>query len=301
MLEFERLDPAFDRIIPPAPRFEWMSTDCLRGEGPVWDAAAGYLLWSDFVGGKIFKWVPGEGVSIFMDPSEHSNGLTFDPEGRLVAAGAGTRNILRMERDGSITELASHYQGKRINAPNDLVVRSDGSIYWSDTIGGALSRPGMSGQDVQRYLDFTSILLRRPDESVVVARQDFGNPNGLAFSPDESLLYVADTRRRHIRVFQVAPDGSLSGEDVFYQDTCEEPGIPDGMKVDSEGNVYCRAGGGVHVISPAGRLLGRILADRCTNLAWGDADWSTLYIVGHSFFYRVPTGVRGIAVGRVPG
>lgn len=211
MLEFERLDPEFDEIIPPAPRFEWMSTPCLRGEGPVWDAVHGSLLWSDFVGGKIFKWVPGEGVSTLMDPSGHANGLTFDPQGRLTAAGAGTRNIWRLEHDGTITELASHYQGQRINAPNDLVVRSDGSIYWSDTIGGALSRPGMSGVDVQRYLDFTCIFLRRPDGTLVPQREDFGNPNGLAFSPDESLLYVCDTRRRQIHSFHVAPDGGLSG------------------------------------------------------------------------------------------
>jgi gluconolactonase len=298
VLEFERLDPEFSRVIPPAPRFEWMSTACQRGEGPVWDASAGCLLWTDFIGGKILKWTPGEGVTTFMDPSWHANGLTFDSQGRLLAAGAGTRSIWRREHDGSITHLASHYEGKRINAPNDLVIRSDGSIFWSDTIGGALSRPGMSGEDVQRYLDFTSIMLRRPNGTVLPVRQDFGNPNGLAFSPDETLLYVADTRRRQIRIFTVSEDGGLSGEDVFYQDTCEEPGILDGMKVDQEGRVYCRGGGGIHVISPKGRLLGRILAERCTNLAWGDADWRTLYVVGHSFFYRVPTNSTGVPVGR---
>ena len=299
MIDFDRIEPEFDRIIPREPHLEWIPTECIKGEGPVWDAQAGWFLWSDMVGNKIYRWVPGEGVSVFMDPSNHSNGLTLDPQGRLTAAGYGSRNIWRREHDGTTTELATHYDGKRINGANDIVTRSDGSIYWTESTGGIL-HVGMSepGYDVQPYFDERPVFLLKPDGSLAPATDDLEGPNGLAFSPDESRLYIDDLRRRQIRIYDVAVDGTLSNGALFYEDAGDDTGNPDGMKVDVEGNVYCKASGGVHVISPEGKLLGRILVEPASNLAWGDADWQTLFIVGGPLVFRVRTEIPGVPVGR---
>lgn len=275
---------------------ERIPTGGLVNEGPVWNAREGFLLWSDIVGDRISKWTPGQGITPFLDPSGHSNGLTYDRQGRLVAAGYGARSIWRLDPDGSIVVLASHYQGKKIHCPNDIVVKSDGSIYWTESTGG-LFHPGMCGDDVQQYLDFKAVFRLSPDGSELTpVAMDFEGPNGIAFSPDESLLYVNDTRRRHIRAFDVLPDGMLADGRVFYEDRGQEPGVPDGMKVDVEGNVYCRASGGIHVISPTGKLLGRIRIAQITNLGWGDADWRTVYVTGHSDIYRFRLNVPGIPV-----
>ncbi|HWP60178.1 MAG TPA: SMP-30/gluconolactonase/LRE family protein [Candidatus Acidoferrales bacterium] len=295
MLDTDREAPGFERIVPKDSRLERIPCDCIFGEGPVWNARKGYLLWTDIAGDKILKWTPGEGVSTFLHPSGHANGMTYDREGRLVVAGYGSRTIWRMEHDGRIVILASHYQGKKISTPNDIVVRSDGSIYWTDSFG-ALSHPWFAGDDVQRYLDFCPVFRLLPDGSgPEVVADDFESNNGLAFSPDESLLYVNDTRRRDIRVYDVERDGSLKNGRLFYQMEKEGSG-PDGMKVDIEGNVYARGPGGIHVIDPRGNLLGRIKLNDFSNMAWGDADWKTLYVTGHAEVYRMRLGIAGVPV-----
>jgi gluconolactonase len=292
----EAVAPELERLISSDVQVERIPADCIFAEGPLWNARESYFLWADIVGDKILQWTPGKGISVFLKPSGKANGLTYDRQGRLLVAGWGSRSVWRLEPDGSITTLASHYQGRRINTPNDIVVKSDGAIYWTDPTG-ALFIPGMCGEDVQQYLPFQGVYRLSPDGSTVTAIVDDGeNPNGLAFSPDESLLYVNDTTRRHIRVFDVQPDGSVQNGRLFYQDTGDEPGNPDGMKVDSEGNVYCTGAGGVRIISPAGKLLGTIKLHPVTNMAWGDADWKTLYVTGRSEVYRVRCNVPGIPV-----
>jgi gluconolactonase len=155
----------------------------------------------------------------------------------------------------------------------------------------------MPGEDVQRYLDYCAVFRLSPDGATITpVVTDFANPNGLAFSPDESLLYINDTTRRHIRVFDVQPDGSLANGRLFYQDEGSEPGNPDGMKVDQEGNVYCTGSGGIHVVAPSGKLLGVIKLHPITNMAWGDADWRTLYVTGRAEFYRIRLGIPGVPV-----
>jgi gluconolactonase len=302
---FDVLAPEFERIAPPGTEVETINCDCVFGEGPVWNAREGALYFVDIVGDKIMRWAPGEGMSVYRTPAGHPDGMTYDREGRLVVAGWGARTIWRLEPDGRAVILASHYEGQKINTPNDIVVKSDGAIYWTD-MAGALDICGMCEDDVQRYLEFAAVFRLSPDEQTLTAvADDFENPNGLAFSPDESLLYVNDTSRRHIRVFDVQPDGSLAHGRVFYTDTGDEPGGPDGMKVDREGNVYCTGSGGIHVMSPAGKLLGRIKLHPVTNFAWGDADWRTLYITGRSDqrpprartdVYRVRLGIPGVPV-----
>ena len=288
--------PGFERIIPKAATLERIPCGSIFGEGPVWNSREGYLLWTDIIGDKILKWKPEEGVTTFLTPTGHANGMTYDQQGRLVVAGYGSRSIWRMERDGRIVVLATHYQGKKISTPNDIVVKSDGAIYWTDSFG-ALSHLGMESDDVQRYLDFCPVFRLSPDGSTLAAvADDFESNNGLTFSPDESLLYVNDTRRRHIRAFDVQPDGGLINGRVFYE-LGEEPGNTDGMKVDIEGNVYCKASGGLHVIDPKGNLLGRmIIPEDFSNMAWGDADWKTLYITGRTSVYRVRLNIPGAPV-----
>ncbi len=289
--------PGFERILSPDARLERIAYGLEFGEGPVWNAREGYLLYTDIIGDTIWKWTPGVGASIVLRPSGKANGTTYDRQGRLVVAGWSARTIWRMEADGAIVTIASHYQGKKINAPNDIVVKADGSIYWTDSTG-ALAIPAMAGPDVQQYLDAPSVLRLSADGSAVTCLvDDFESPNGLVFSPDESLLYINDTRRGHIRVFEVQGDGSLANGRVFYQQRGSEPGNPDGMKVDTEGNVYCTGPAGIHVIDPQGNLLGRIkIADHVTNMAWGDADWQTLYITAVPSVYRLRMNIAGIPV-----
>jgi gluconolactonase len=208
------------------------------------------------------------------------------------------RRVTRTETDGSITVIADSYEGKPLNSPNDVVVKSDGSIWWTDPDGG-LYIPGMDGPDVQKYLDFAGVYRVNPDGSgLTLVTDQVEGPNGLCFSPDESLLYVNDTPRRNIQVYEVQPDGRLKNGRVFYTDRGTEPGVPDGMKVDVEGNVYCTASAGIHVIDPAGTLLGRIkIPEHVANMAWGDADFRTLYICAREVVYRVRLGIPGIPHG----
>jgi len=286
--------PGFGRIVPWDTVLETIATGFVGTEGPVWNAREGYLIWSDIIGDKIYRWRPGHGTSVFIDPSGHANGLTYDPEGRLVVAGFGSRIIWRVEPDGRKTILASRYQDQKLNAPNDIVVKSDGSIYWTEGTG-ALFHLGEAGDDVQQYLDFRAVFRLAPDGSTLVpVTVDVPGCNGLAFSPDESLLYV--NGRRQIKVFDVQSDGTLQNGRLFYEDEGKERGQADGMKVDIEGNVYCRSSGGIHVIDARGNLLGRIRIPDMSNLGWGDADWKTMYIAGRSNIYRIRLNIPGVPV-----
>jgi gluconolactonase len=295
MMDTDMTAAGFERIMPQHTPLDRIAYGLQFGEGPVWNARQGSLLWVDIVGDTIWKWTPGKGAEIFLRPSGKANGMTYDRQGRLVVAGWASRTVWRMEPDGSIVTLASRYQGKKINTPNDIVAKSDGAIYWTDP-PMAMYIPGMAGDDVQRYLDFIGVFRLSPDGSTLTpVVDDFVNPNGLAFSPDESLLYINDTSRRHIRVFEVQPDGTLRNGQVFYEARGDESGNPDGMKVDTEGNVYCTGPGGIHVIDPRGNLLGRMkIPGHVTNMAWGGADWRYLYITTRDSVYRVRLQVAGI-------
>ena len=238
------------------------------GEGPVWDRRRKRFLWTDIIGDTIHEWVPGVGTRALVHPSHHANGMTFDRAGRLTIAGWSQRTIWRIEPDGSFTTIAARYDGKKFNSPNDIVVRSDGSVYWTDSAGG-LVIPGMVGEDLQRQLDIQAVFRLTPQGQVELTVEDTVYPNGLCFSPDEKILYVNDTRMAHIRAFDVAPDGSVGNGRLFHQLTGCAPGVADGMKCDREGNVYCTGPGGVHVIDPSGQLLGRMLipGGHTTNIA----------------------------------
>jgi len=296
-VDTDLIAPGFERVVDRDPPLDSIAQGLTFGEGPVWDKRTGQLYWVDIIGNTIWKWKPGVGREVVLSPSGHANGMTFDKEGRLTVAGWCSRTIYRFEHDGTITTIASKYQDKKFNSPNDIVVRSDGSTYWTDSAGG-LVIPGMVAQDVQRYLDMMGVFRLTPDgKEVQLVIADCTYPNGLAFSPDEKILYVNDTRLALIRAFDVNPDGSVGPGRIFHKLTGTEDGVADGMKCDVEGNVYCTGPGGVHVIAPDGRLLGRLkIPGHCTNMGFGDDDWKSLYVTTFKQVYRTRVKVPGVAV-----
>ncbi len=254
-------------------------------EGPVWHPD-GYLLFSDIPPGIIYRWTPG-GVTAYLTPSRHSNGLIFDRQGRLAACEHGGRQVSRMAGDGQMVPLAASYQGKRLNSPNDIVEHSSGRTYFTD--------PKFGIQPEQAELEFRGIYRLDPDGRISLEVEDFDGPNGLAFSPDESVLYINDSFRKHIRAFDVGRDGSLSNGRVFIDMNVDAPGVPDGMKVDVQGNVYCTGGGGVWVIDAGGRHLGTVaFPETPANLAFGGADNQTIYLTARTAIYSIGTRIPGI-------
>ena len=292
-----RVTPEFDAVLGDhPPSIDTIAHDLYFGEGPVWDKREGRFLWTEIIGNAIWEYQPGVGSRKLMAPSAHANGMTFDLDGRLLVAGWSSRSVWRMEHDGTTTVLASQFEGKPLNGPNDIVVRSDGSIYWTDP-PGALSIPGMEGHDQQRYLDIQGVYCLTPDGEVHLAIADCAYPNGLAFSTDEKLLYVNDTQQGLIRAFDVNADGSVGPGRLFHKQTGSEEGVADGMKVDINDNVYCTGPGGIHVTNSSGDLIGRLLIPgHCTNIAWGGGDWTSFYITTFHTVVRTRLGVPGVAV-----
>jgi gluconolactonase len=289
--------PGMHDVVEPNPPLVQIFGGIQFGEGPVWDKRSQSLYFVDIVGDTIWQWTPGVGAAVVIRPSGHANGMTLDRDGRLLVAGWSARSVWRREIDGSLVTLASHYQGKKLNTPNDLVLRSDGSIYFTDTAGGMFI-PGMEGEDIQRYLDIQGVYRIPPDGGALeLVIADCVYPNGIAFSPDERLLYVNDTRKAHVRVFDVRGDGSISPGRMFYELQGDEFGHADGMKVDRAGNLYCTGPVGVHVIAPDGTLLGRLrIPGNCTNMAWGDDDWRSLYVTTVNAVYRTRVNIPGVPV-----
>jgi gluconolactonase len=252
-------------------------------EGPMWHPD-GYLIFSDIPADTIFSLREGE-TDVFRRPSGNSNGLTFDNDGRLIACEHGNRRVSRTEPDGRVVALAARYEGKRLNSPNDVVVKSDGAVYFTDPPYGV--RPD------ERELDFQGLYRISPEGELTLLADDFNKPNGLAFSPDEEVLYVADTQEQHVRAFDVQADGTLANGRVFYEVSPPERLGADGMKVDTEGNLYIAATDGVVIVSPQGEHLETIpVAERPANLAFGD-DGRTLYLTAQHSIYRVRTKHAG--------
>jgi gluconolactonase len=261
-------------------------------EGPLWWKEGGYLLYSDIHNNRRMKYVPGQGASVAQEPVNRSNGLTRDLQGRLVACERVTRRVTRQEPDGSITVIAGSFQGRPLNIPNDVIVKSDGSIYFSDPLGGVSEQWDLGYPGVYRVsADLGTITL---------LANDFVFPNGLAFSPDESVLYITDFRRGVIRAFDVAANGTLAKQTdrIFANLTGPEPGGPDGMKVDVAGNVFCGGAGGIYILDPKGKKLGRIVHGRpeTTNIAFGGDDWKTLYFTNWNYLGAVKVKIAGIPV-----
>jgi len=294
----EQFAPELDAIISPQEPIQHLA-DGFGGaqgpaEGPLWWKEGGYLLFSDIHNNKRMKFEPGKGTSLFLEPTNRANGLTRDLQGRLVACEHDSRRVTRLELDGSTTVLANSFQGRQLNRPNDVVVRSDGVIYFTD--------PWTSPNAPQQWdLPFSGVYRLTPDLGTLsLISDDFVLPNGLAFSPDESILYINDTRRGHIRAFELLPSGMLAKhtDRMFADLRGAEPGVPDGMKVDLQGNVYCGGAGGIWIMDKNGKKLGRIVhgAPATTNIAFGGDDWKTLYFTSRNHLGAVRVKIAGVPV-----
>jgi gluconolactonase len=303
-VEVVRLDPAVDAIVPANPKLWKLAEGFAFTEGPVWVPEGEYLLFSDPNRNAIYRWKDGA-LDVYRSPSGYagadaaeygqpgSNGLTLDAQGRLMINEHGNHRVSRLEADGSLTVLADSYQGKRLNSPNDLTCKSDGAVYFTDPPFGL---PKFFA-DPRRALSFSGVF-RWKDGEVRLLSAELTGPNGIAFSPDETYLYVGnwDDRRKVVMRYPVHADGTLAAGEVFH-DFTDEPGEDaiDGIKVDSAGNVYVSAPGGVWILSPQGRALGVIKAPRHPhNMAWGDADGRTLYLTAQDRVYRVRLKVPGV-------
>jgi gluconolactonase len=299
-----RKDDALDAIVPPGTKIEKLAGGFLFTEGPVWVEDGGYLLFSDPNNNVIYRWSENDGVSIYrthsgytgMDIGEYgqpgSNGLTLDGQGRLTINEHGNHRVTRLEKNGQLTVLADRYDGKRLNSPNDLVYRSDGTLYFTDPPFGL---PKFF-EDRRKELPFSGVYCLRNGELKPVSKSLSG-PNGLAFSPDEKYLYVDnwDDKRKVILRYEAQPDGSLTNETTFF-DATAEPGEDawDGLKVDVNGNVYASGPGGLWILSPAGKHLGTISGpEHPHNMAWGGDDNRTLYLAAQTGLYRIHLNIAG--------
>jgi gluconolactonase len=312
-----RLDPGLDTLISPGAQIEKVADGFGFLEGPVWvhSSGLGFLIFSDIPANVIDKWNPLDGkVSVFLDKSGFagadpgdagyqlnnghaivtlygSNGITLDRQGRVTFCQHGDRAVVRLEKDGKRTVVADRYEGKRLNSPNDLVYKSDGSLYFTDPPYGLRKL----ADDPKKELLFSGVY-RWANGKLTLVNKDFGAPNGLAFSPDEKYLYIDDSASKTYWRFDVQPDGSLVNKKLLIDmSSSKEAGVPDGMKIDHRGNIYGAGPGGVWVLTPGGKHLGTIHPpENPANLAWGDADAKTLYFTAVTGLYRLKVAVPGI-------
>ncbi len=292
------LDERFRRLFIPSARLEKLAEGCRWAEGPAYFPAGRYLVWSDIPNDRMMRFdETSNAVSVFRAPSGYSNGNTVDRQGRLVTCEHGNRRVTRTEHDGSITVIASHYEGKRFNSPNDAVVKSDGSIWFTDPAYGIDS--DYEGHKAESEIGACHVYRIDPHSgSVSIVADDFARPNGIAFSPDEKRLYVVDTGAthvddgpRHIRVFDVGENGRLTGGDIFA--TCTS-GLFDGFRLDEAGRIWTSAGDGVHCYDSDGTLIGKILVpEAVANVVFGGVKRNRLYICATTSLYSILLPVNG--------
>jgi gluconolactonase len=295
--KIEQMAPELGGIIDTAQQIVELSNgyggDVGPAEGPLWIAEGKYLLFEDIQTSRRLKYTPGQGVSVVSTKTNEANGLTRDLQRRLLQCEHATRSVTRTEPDGSMTVVANNFQGKRLLRPNDVVVKSDGAIYFTDP--GGPRAPDQFDVTVNGVYRVSADL-----GTVSLIAEDCVGPNGLAFSPDESILYVCDSRRRHVKAYDLLPNGTLAKQTarVFADVNGAEPGVPDGMKVDTAGNVYTGGSGGLYIIDPKGKKLGRIVhgMPATTNIAFGGDDWKTLYFTTRSSLNMVTVKIAGLPV-----
>ena len=297
--KFEVLDPEFESCFVGHVRVERLWTGARWSEGPVWVAAGRYLLWSDIPNNRIMRFDDTDGsVSVFRQPSNNSNGQTVDRQGRLVTCEHLTRRVTRTEHDGSITVIADSYDGKRLNSPNDVVVKSDGSVWFTDPSYGILM--DYEGDRADSEIGACHVYRVDPTGDIQIVADDYYKPNGLAFSPDERTLFIADTGithdadgPQHIRRHKVMDDGTLTGGEVFA--TCTE-GLFDGFRLDTNGRIWSSAADGVHCLNADGKLIGKIhIPEMVGNVCFGGPKLNRLFICGTTSLYSVFLNVNGVS------
>ena len=284
--------PSDDQTAPPSPLAEGTTVERIAGdfqftEGPYWRPDSSDLIFSDIPANRVYRWAPGEEPSVFLEPSGHSNGITADNEGRILLA-QHDGHVARLTETGDTEILVSEYDGQRLNSPNDLDVHSSGAIYFTD--------PPYGVDEADRELDFSGVYRLDPDGALTLLTREFDRPNGIVLSPDESRLYVNDSQENIVRVYDVAEDGALTNGRLFAEpQDPEADGATDGMKVDTEGNLYTTGPGGVWIYNPDGELIDRLsVPESTTNLAFGGSDMQTLYITAPPNVYRAPVTIAGL-------
>jgi len=291
---FEVLDPRFEACFPGHARVDRLWTGARWLEGPAWFPAGRYLIFSDIPNNRMLRLDETDNsVSVFRSPSNNSNGNTVDAQGRLVSCEHLTRRVTRTEFDGSITVLADRFEGKRLNSPNDVVVKRDGSIWFTDPNYGIMT--DYEGDAAESEIGACHVYRIGADGHISQVTDDFDKPNGLAFSPDEKHLYVVDSGKpKHMRRFAVGADGKLSGGEVFATATV---GIFDGFRLDTKGRVWTSAGDGVHCYDPDGTLIGKItIPELVANVTFGGAKRNRLFICGTTSIYAAYTTARGVSL-----
>mgnify|MGYP000847637091 CR=1 FL=1 len=292
----QALDPAFRRLIDEHTPVRQAGSGFTFTEGPIWHPVDHYLLFSDMPG-DVRRRLDGAGVREVMRPSNKGNGMTYDADLNLLVCEHATSSVARFRPDGTREVLASHYKGQELNSPNDICVKSDGSIWFTDPWYGRMPHYGV---ERPRQLGWQGVFRLKPghrpgdEPDLMVDRFTFTQPNGLCFSPDETRLYVNDTEQANIRVYDVGPGGALSNGRAFASGLRDSllPGVPDGMKCDAEGNVWCCAPGGLWVFAPDGRHIGKVsVPELPANLHWGGPDWRTLYVCATTSVYAIPVRV----------
>jgi len=289
---FEVYDERFRQMLPKGAALERHFTGTAWAEGPVYFSEGDYVLWSDIPNDRMMRWSASEGASVFREPAGYTNGNYQDRQGRLVSCEHGSRRISRTEPDGSVVTLVDRYEGNRLNSPNDLVVKSDGAIWFTDPPYGILS--DYEGHKAESELGANYVFRFDPETGDLrIVGDDFDRPNGLCFSPDESILYVADSGEpRHIRAFDVVDGERISNGRIF---AVVRPGMPDGFRVDTRGNLFTSAWDGIQVYSPEGELLGKVLVpeERTANCSFGGPDKSQLFITADRSLYSIKLNVTG--------
>jgi gluconolactonase len=300
-----RNDPAFDKLIPKDAKIEILAQGFTWTEGPVWVKDGGYLLFSDIPRNSVFKWQEGQGISLFLNPSGYTgreyyglepgcNGLILDSKGQLVSCEHGDRRVSVLTKGGGKRTLADNYMGKRLNSPNDGCFKSNGDLYFTDPPYGLPNR----WDDPLRELEFCGVYRLSKEGKLTLLTDEMTRPNGIALSHDEKTLYVAqsDPEAAIWKAFPVKDDGTLGESKVFFDTTDQVgklPGLPDGLKVDKDGNLFATGPGGVYVFNPEGQVLGRLdTGERTANVGWG-GDGSVLYICADSYLCRIQTSTKG--------
>lgn len=294
-MSVEVRDRRFREVVGGEVALERLATGFDFTEGPIWHPYERHLTFSDMAGNHMRRWTAAGGVVTFRKPSNMANGNTYDRQGRMLTCEHETSRVTRTEADGAITVLATHYQGKQLNSPNDIVVKSDGRIYFTDPTYGRMPYYGVAREP---ELDFRGLYRVEEDGSgLTLLADDFTQPNGLCFSRDEKRLFVNDTDGGHIRAFDVTSGGGVSGGDVWADVVGTGEGAPDGLKVDRDDNLYCCGPGGLHVFGADATSLGVIrVPEVCANFTWGDDDLMSIFFTASSSLYRARTLTPGVAL-----
>jgi gluconolactonase len=296
-LDLEVRDARLTQLVAAEAELETVASGFEFLEGPIWHPAGQFLIFSDIVGNGMYRWSKVDGVGVFRKPSQMANGNTYDRQWRILTCEHATSRVVRAEPDGRLVVLASHYDGQELNSPNDIVVKRDGTVYFTDPNFGRRPRVGVPRS---QQLPFQAVYRFDPVAGTLApVATDFGNPNGLCFSLDEKRLFVNDSPRHHIRVFDVQPDGTLTNGRVWAETVGEGVGVPDGMKFDSAGYLYCCARGGIHIFDPDGHCLGVVhMPEQAANFNWGDSDLQSLFICASTTLYRLRVKIPGQPIVR---